>query len=243
MRGLLLLSIVGVALYALLLITDNALRESHTEQALVEAQPSHAVDRTLRAWGRNLPALVIQQPSEPPSQESGGDFGADGQLVASEKSTEAKLDYAAQEPVEWAEIVLAARAHSEASVSSPTIRFYTPGIELQIVRRQDGWVEVIDPATQERGWVFERYVLSVEGPNTQSAMDSGTEVKLSTPKSTSRALPSAKQRNRSANPVVQAAETFITKSEMRRARWAGRDDRRRRFGLFGRRFAPFGAAW
>ena len=57
------------------------------------------------------------------------------------------MGYAEQEPVEWAEIMLAARAHSEASVSSPTIRFYTPGIQLQILRRQDGWVEVIDPAT------------------------------------------------------------------------------------------------
>ena len=244
MRGFLLLSIVGVALYALLLFTDNALRESPTEEAFGKAQPSHAAERTLRAWGRNLPALVIQQPPEPRSQYSGGDFGADGQLAASEQSTEAKLGYAEQEPVEWAEIMLAARAHSEASVSSPTIRFYTPGIQLQILRRQDGWVEVIDPATQERGWVFERYVLSIEGPrSTQTTMDSGTEDKLSTPQSTGRAMPSAKQRSRSAKPVVQAAEKLITKSEMRRARWAGRDDRRRRFGLFGRRFATFDAPW
>ena len=59
MRGLLLLSIVGVALYALLLFTDNALRESHTEEAFGKPQPSHAAERTLRAWGHNLPALVI----------------------------------------------------------------------------------------------------------------------------------------------------------------------------------------
>ena len=151
MRGFLLLSIVGVALYALLLFTDNALRESPTEEAFGKAQPSHAAERTLRAWGRNLPALVIQQPPEPRSQYSGGDFGADGQLAASEQSTEAKLGYAEQEPVEWAEIMLAARAHSEASVSSPTIRFYTPGIQLQILRRQDGWVEVIDPQLRNVG--------------------------------------------------------------------------------------------
>jgi hypothetical protein len=243
MRGLLLLSIVGVALYAILLFADNALRERQTEDAFGKAQPSHAADRTLRAWGRNLSALVIQQP-EPPSQYSGGDSGADGELAASGESTEATVGYAEQEPVEWVEVVLAARAHSEASVSSPTIRFYSSGIELQIVRRQDGWVEVIDPATHERGWVFERYILSIEGPRSiQTAMDSRTEDKLSTPKSTSRALPNAKQRSRSAKPAVQAVDKFITKSEMRRARWAGRDDHRRRFGLFGRRFATFDAPW
>ena len=105
MRGLLLLSIVGVALYALLLFTDNALRESQTEDAFGKPQPSRAADRTLRAWGHNLPALVIQQPTEPPSQYSGGDSGADGELAVSEKSTEAKVGYAEQEPVEWAEVV------------------------------------------------------------------------------------------------------------------------------------------
>jgi hypothetical protein len=30
---------------------------------------------------------------------------------------------------------------------------------------------------------------------------------------------------------------------LRRDRWAGSNDRRRRFGLFGRRFASFGATW
>ena len=243
MRGLLLLSIVGVALYALLLFTDNVLRDSETKDAFAKAQPSQTADRTLRAWGSNLPALVIQQPQEMPRQYSGGSSEGDGQLVVSEESPEAKLGDAEQEPVEWAEIVLAARAHAEASVSSPTIRFYSPGTQLQIVRRQDGWVEVIDPATQERGWVFERYVLSIEGPRTQTAMDSQIQDKLSTPQSTGRAMPSAKQRNRSAKPAVQAADTSITKSEMRRGRWARRDVRQRRFGFFGRRFTTFDAAW
>ena len=148
MRGLLLLSIVGVALYALLLFTDNVLRDSETKDAFAKAQPSQTADRTLRAWGSNLPALVIQQPQEMPRQYSGGSSEGDEQLAASEESPEAKLGDAEQEPVEWAEIVLAARAHGEASVSSPTIRFYSPGTQLQIVRRQDGWAEVIDPATR-----------------------------------------------------------------------------------------------
>ena len=60
---------------------------------------------------------------------------------------------------------MAARVHSEASVSSPTIRFYRPGTELQLVRRKNGWLELLDPATQERGWIFEKYLVSIDAPS------------------------------------------------------------------------------
>ena len=62
----------------------------------------------------------------------------------------------AYEPVEWAKVVFAAKAHGDASSSSPTLRFYQPGTALRVVGRQNRWVQITDPTSGERGWVFER---------------------------------------------------------------------------------------
>ena len=78
--------------------------------------------------------------------------------------TEPKPVELAPKPVELAKVILGAQTHSQASVSSPTIRFYRPGTELQIVRREGIWLEVSDPVTQERGWVLTQYLSSIESP-------------------------------------------------------------------------------
>ena len=80
-------------------------------------------------------------------------------------------DSTASQPIEWARVVLAARVHDDASVSSPTLRFYQPGTALQVVSRQNGWVQITDPASGESGWVFEQYLVPADGPTaTQTAM-------------------------------------------------------------------------
>jgi hypothetical protein len=64
---------------------------------------------------------------------------------------------------QWAEVVLAARAHSAASVSSPTIRHYRVGTRLKVIDRRSGWIKVIDPATSNQVWIFEKYLMVKEG--------------------------------------------------------------------------------
>jgi hypothetical protein len=61
-------------------------------------------------------------------------------------------------------VVLAAALHSEGSVSSPTSRIYPPGKELVVIGRADGWFQVSDPVTQERGWIFKKYLSSASKP-------------------------------------------------------------------------------
>jgi hypothetical protein len=65
---------------------------------------------------------------------------------------------------QWAEVVLAARAHSAASVSSPTVRHYRVGTRLKVIDRKSGWIKVIDPTTSKQGWIFEKYLMLKEGP-------------------------------------------------------------------------------
>lgn len=249
MRGLLLLSLVGAALYAFLVLTHNVVPNGKAEDTFAgKTQPNRPIDRELRSWGANLPALAIsKEPSlrhpqqnvahAPTERMSGADdqpAASPGNLAASE------LDSSKQDHVEWTKVMIAARVHTEASVSSPTIRFYRPGTELQVVSRENSWLQLLDPVTQERGWVFEKYLVSIDGPSpVQAAMESTTEpppVKVASPKS--------QKPSRSSKLRVRAGDVEVAKSDRRRGRWARRDDRRRGlgFGFFrGREVGP--AAW
>jgi hypothetical protein len=123
-----------------------------------------------------------------------------------------------------AKLVLAAQTHSQASVSSPTIRFYSPGTELQVVRREGIWLEVSDSVTQERGWVLAQYLSSIESPTpTQIATESTTE-----PLTLKPATPKSNKRHRSAKHAVH--DVVVANADPWNARWARRADRRRGSG-------------
>ena len=127
-------------------------------------------------------------------------------------------------PVELAKVVLAAQTHSQASVSSATVRFYRPGTELQLVRREGIWFEVSDPVTQERGWVLAQYLSSIESPTPiQVATESTTEPPTVI-------SPKSNKRHRSAKHAVHSVG--VATADPWNPRWARRADRRRGFGLF-----------
>jgi hypothetical protein len=65
----------------------------------------------------------------------------------------------------WVVVIRWATVHSGPSVSAPTVRFYSVGTELQLVDHQSGWLEVLDPVTSQRGWIYENYYLqAIRGP-------------------------------------------------------------------------------
>src|SRR6516225_5589069 len=65
----------------------------------------------------------------------------------------------------WAVVIRGATVHSGPSVSAPTVRFYAVGTELQLINYQDGWFQVLDPTTSQRGWIYEKYYLeAIRGP-------------------------------------------------------------------------------
>jgi hypothetical protein len=236
-RLLLSLSLAGAGVYAVnpLITTQDAVA--------VQTHPTHPGVRHLRSWGSYLSSLPLsqkpqtpmatyQKPAPLPPQQNAG---ADDRPAASASG----IDGSEPEPVEWAKVMLAARVHGEASVSSPTVRYYRPGTELQVVRREDGWVGVSDPVTQERGWVFEKYLSSIDGPSpTQAAMVSTNESEFSKPTPAKPALPNSKKRSPPTTPTLRVSEATpvsddvaVTQSDPRSGRWAGRGDRRRG-GLF-----------
>jgi hypothetical protein len=233
-RLLLSLSLAGAAVYVV--NTPIASQDA-------VADPAHPVVRHLRSWGSYLSDLPLAQkpqaplaiyhkpPPLPPQQNA----GADDRPAASASG----IDGSEHEPVEWAKVALAARVHGEASVASPTVRYYRPGTELQVVGREGGWVGVSDPVTQERGWVFEKYLSSIDGPSpTQAAMVSTNEREFLKPTPAKPALPNSKKRSPPTTPTLRVSEATpvsddvaVTESGPRSGRWAGRGDRRRG-GLF-----------
>ena len=234
MRALLFLSVTGAALYALLVVTHNVIPADKVEDTFAgQTQLYNPADRDLRSWGSNLPALVSQPPSPQSTQQKAAYgrspnregqssermAGADDRPAASEnKLTASEMNGAEGDLLEWAKVTLAARVHSEASVSSAIIRFYPPGTVLQVVRRENGWLELLDPATQERGWVFEKYLSSIDGPSAiQAAINSSTEDRLAEAGPARPVSPGSKNRSRAAKPTAQVADNVITKSELRHA--------------------------
>jgi hypothetical protein len=241
MKGLLFLGLVGAAIYALLVYTHHVLPGGEAEDTFAgQTQPNQQTQH-LSSWGTHLESrslsqnpqqaapLLAQQNaadeprSNDPSQNSERKPGAWSQTAASE----AKAPVSASESVvsvEGAKVVLAARVHDQASVSSPTVRFYTPGTDLQVVRREGDWLQVSDPVTQERGWVLEKYLVATDGPSsTQAAsLESTAE-----PPSTKAASPKSKKWSRSSKRSQSAVRSNrVARWEPRSFRWARRADRR-----------------
>ena len=78
----------------------------------------------------SFPFLLTAVPKgDDASQDSERQLDGRHQLVTSEDAQTAGRD--SSEPqtvsVEWVKVVLAAKMHDQASVSSPTVRFYSPG--------------------------------------------------------------------------------------------------------------------
>jgi hypothetical protein len=236
MKAFLIFLAVGSAvLYAFLAFTHNALQDGKAENALVaQTQSSHPAAQQLSSWGTHLrDGAPSQKPETPlatsqltalpklpsPGQDSQLKPAASPQFVASEdKVPTIESDSAAEEP-ERAKVVLAAALHGEGSVSSPTSRIYPPGTELHVIGRVDGWFQVSDPVTQERGWIFEKYLASIDSPVfTQASMDSPTTEPLQT------------------KPVLQKSKKHI-RSAKSSVRVVAQSVERRPRGLF--MFRPF----
>ncbi len=166
MKGVLFLSLVGAAIYMALVVSHDQLPSHGTDDSFTRQRSNAPTGRQLRSWGTDLPSLVSSQGALLPLRKPGvvpGRSQASAVVAnAAEAPTVSQSDDTSYEPIEWAKVMLAARAHSEASVSSPTLRFYQPGAALQVISRENGWVQVTDPTSREGGWVLEQYLVPTQ---------------------------------------------------------------------------------
>jgi len=229
MKGLLFLSLVGFALYALLVLTDNSLRDGEAKTG--QAQLNNPVTQRLSSWGTHLaPTQNSQAPSAVPQLTKQQNSADQAQRFDPSRNSERNGSVASEAKVpdsgrdsgtvEWAKVVLPARVHDQASVSSPTVRQYSTGIELQVVRREGAWLQVSDPVSHERGWVLDKYLSSIAGPSsTQVALESTAET------APVKAHPKSKKRNQSSNAKPARSKDFA-RWDRRNAQWGRRADRR-----------------
>ena len=240
MRVLLLLGIVGAAIYAVLIFTHDVITDGETENTYAgQTQPDHHDANRLSSWDGYLPTpsvsqnpqVAMSQPALSSPQQKDAERQRTGhQFATSEnKPTPSESDSSESELVAWAKLVLAAQLHSEASVTSPTVRFYGPGTELQVVRREGAWFQVLDPVTEERGWVLDEYLSSIGGP---TAAQVATETITEPPTVTKPTIQKSGKRSRSAKAAARRRSVMIANADPWNDRWARRADRRRGFGLF-----------
>jgi hypothetical protein len=248
-RALFFLTFIGGALYATLVATHSALSsEDSGEYSYVLAirnPVSDAAAGPLRSWGSNLQSLrnvpLRAVPASRPAVNPDNRPVSAGAAVASSQD---------EEPIGWAKVALAARAHGEASVSSPTVRFYPAGSELEIVGRDGAWLKLRDAATKQQGWVFEKYVSLIDGPTaTQVAASSpgpdptlvaaAAETAAPKIKPTKTAVAKSKKQGRNFKPAIDLAAATLAPPQ---GQIASRGERRGLgLFLFGRRMAKIEA--
>ena len=217
---LLFVSLAGAALYALLVFTHNAIMNGKSERIPVPlAQPIHPAPQRLSSWESYL------RSSDPNSQPTA--HMPPQQNVAA--TSGAKSPGSTTPNDEWTKVALAARLHDQASVSSLTVRFYTPGTNLQVVRREGVWLLVSDPVSQERGWMLEKYLSPSNGPSSTQAVQKLTDaVTVAAPQKSKTWSQSAK-RSKSATRVSKRQSAVARWDPYR---WGSRADRRRDFRVF-----------
>ena len=88
MRGLLLMSITGAALYGLLMLTNHFLTQEKPEFTIAANDHAAGENRTLRSWGTSLPALVVE-PQQRLAEQS--PVGSNQAAVADVEAMEPKL--------------------------------------------------------------------------------------------------------------------------------------------------------
>lgn len=228
MRWLLSLCFAGLVAYALIPPRVEPVEDTDAGVSTSRTEAAKAADRELRSWGSTLqslgnraqPAKSEQIDTQPSQQEAAYRPGG---VQPESVAPNAQIVAAVAEPVAWARVAFAAKAHSEASISSPIIKFYPAGTELQVVAQEGAWIQLLDPATRERGWVFDQYLVSIDGPS-QAPHRASTAI--AQPEDA--AVPDVYTVRQSSRKAAAKKKNEISRQAKRQSRWAKKQERRER---------------
>jgi len=78
---------------------------------------------------------------------------------------------------EWAQLLRAADARSGPSVFTRSLRTFPPGTQLQVIKREKGWVFAADPSSSERGWIYEQNLTQLTTPRPLAQTAQGSSKK------------------------------------------------------------------
>jgi hypothetical protein len=186
-RTLVFLSCVGAAIYTLLIVTANMMPvlPDSTRPDMVARQTRLSVwgpylpDRSLYQKPLTIPQQQLAPPLQIASRENAAVRFPPVTLAASRMDTSSSQEHhigkqavsfapsvtAIDDEAIWFVVSRAARLHAGPSVSSPTVHFYPVGTELRLISYEQGWFQVLDPATSRKGWIYEKHYLeAISGP-------------------------------------------------------------------------------
>ena len=227
MKGVLFVGLVGAALYMALVVSHDLLSTEKAENRIASRAPSGSRLEPLRSWGTDLPALASR--ASPPLGTPVAAAAANDINLNRRSDTSPTTPYDA---TEWVSVRLAARVHREASVSSPTLRFYQPGISLQVVSHENGWTQINDPISRQGGWVLEQYLVPADGPIVTRTATAAIAYKALPEPTQVKPVLSAKKRARASRPTVRMPDDIA--AAQFESRWGRRAERRRALFFFGR---------
>jgi Bacterial SH3 domain len=90
-------------------------------------------------------------------------------LLGTEESSAPPISESGNEEAIWVVVSRAASVHSGPSVSAPIVYRHPLGTELRLIDYQQGWFQVLDPATAQQGWIYEKYLEAIRAPNQRQA--------------------------------------------------------------------------
>jgi len=117
------------------------------------AEPPAKDDIVAAAEPGGAAPAPVTQPSEPRAEDRPGPLG---RLVAA-ASELANKD-------EWLTTVSAVNMRASPSATGETLKIMQAGAKLRVQGRDGNWVQVADPATDEAGWIYGRFLKETEAP-------------------------------------------------------------------------------
>ena len=115
------------------------------------------------------PLQEAQEGAAPPvAEEAGATGGADASTESAAPSGQpvpvVPADPASSGKKEWVELSGYVNVRKSPAQTAETLRIAQKGEKLRVDGRKGNWVQVTDPATNETGWVYSRFIKTAQTP-------------------------------------------------------------------------------
>ena len=120
----------------------------------------------------SLPGLAVNPGKLPTSELAGVNFTTEFAPASSGNS----LSAATEDDKDWVEVSNSVNMRSGPSSANPVLKVQPEGARLQIASRDGRWIELVEPNTGQRGWVFDRHVKPADTISHRAAI-SGADIR------------------------------------------------------------------
>jgi hypothetical protein len=153
----------------LLAQSETRLKISHDNETLAAGADAPEISTLPESFAPPLPQDEVASESSDPSLKvtsvktltiEPGTLPRAPQQVGVASTTPAETPA----PAEWVQVVNAVNIRPRPDKSSKTIKVAKKGAKLRVLARNKGWVQVSDPMTSVKGWVYRGFVKPAEPP-------------------------------------------------------------------------------